>query len=291
MKAGTPVGGGILVLCTTVILFIVALMYHVWSQRAITANYPGYLVQVILFIFTCGSFGLLGLYDDLTKIFLWERSNFFGIRMRQKLILEIVFAVAIGIVLYTNLNIDIVHIPFIGTYHISYWYILFAAFVIVAFANAVNITDGLDGLSSGTLMISLIGFWIVARNIIDVPVSLFIAVWLGGILAFLYFNVFPARIMLGDSGALAFGALFALVGLLLGKPFALPFFGGIFVIEVLSSGLQLFSKRIRGKKLFTVAPFHLYLQHKGWEEPKIVFRMWIWALLCALIGLGVALLA
>jgi phospho-N-acetylmuramoyl-pentapeptide-transferase len=167
-------------------------------------------------------------------------------------------------------------------------YIVFSTFVIVSFANAVNITDGLDGLASGVLMFALASFWVVARSIIDVPTSLFIAVWLGGLVAFLYFNIYPARIFLGDTGALSFGATFAVVGLILGKTFSLPIVGGVFVVEILSSLLQLMSKKYRKKKLFPVAPVHLWLQMKGWEEPKIVMRLWIFSILFALIGLMIA---
>jgi phospho-N-acetylmuramoyl-pentapeptide-transferase len=137
-------------------------------------------------------------------------------------------------------------------------------------------------------MFALASFWVVARSIIDVPTSLFIAVWLGGLVAFLYFNIYPARIFLGDTGALSFGATFAVVGLILGKTFSLPIVGGVFVVEILSSLLQLMSKKYRKKKLFPVAPVHLWLQMKGWEEPKIVMRLWIFSILFALIGLMIA---
>jgi len=289
-KVGTPVGGGILVIVVTVILFAVGILVNLWFARELTSNYPALSAEIFTLLFAMISFGLLGLYDDLSKIFYWQKSQFFGMRMRQKLVIEMILATVISSVLFFVLKIDLVHIPFLGTFHLSYFYILFAAFVIVAFSNAVNITDGLDGLSCGVLMISLIGFWIVARSIIDVPTSLFISVWLGGILAFLYFNVYPARIMLGDTGSLAFGAVFAVIGLILGKPFALLLFGGIFVIEAFTSGVQLLSKRFLGRRIFTVSPFHLYLQNKGWQEPKVVFRMWIIAVICALLGLAASFL-
>ncbi len=289
-KVGTPVGGGILVICITVILFLIGLLVNLWFDRELTSNYPALSAEIFALLFTVVSFGLLGLYDDLSKIFYWKKSQFFGMRMRQKLAVELILALIVSSILFFGLGIELVHLPFFGTFHLSYFYILFAAFVIVAFSNAVNITDGLDGLSCGVLMISLIGFWIVARSIIDVPTSLFISVWLGGILAFLYFNVYPARIWLGDTGSLAFGAVFAVIGLILGKPFALLFFGGIFVVEAFTSGAQLLSKRFLGRRIFTVTPFHLYLQNKGWQEPKVVFRLWILAVICALIGLGASFL-
>ena len=123
---------------------------------------------------------------------------------------------------------------------------------------------------------------------LDFPTSIFISVWLGGIIAFLYFNIYPARIMLGDTGALSFGATFAVIGLILGKSFALPVIGGVFVIEATSSGLQLLSKRFLHRKLYEVSPFHLFLQNRGWCEPKVVFRLWIIAIVFVLLGLAIA---
>ncbi|MBI3620549.1 phospho-N-acetylmuramoyl-pentapeptide-transferase, partial [Candidatus Roizmanbacteria bacterium] len=199
-----------------------------------------------------------------------------------------ILSIIISFWLVTDLKIDIIHIPYLGVYKLSYLYILFSSFVIVSFANAVNITDGLDGLATGVLMFALVSFWAVARSILDVPTSLFIASWFGGLIAFLYFNVFPARIFLGDTGALSFGATFAVVGLVLGKAFALPIIGGVFVIEIFSSLVQLAGKKLLHRKIFPVAPFHLLLQYRGWEEPKIVMRLWIMSILFAVFGLMVA---
>jgi len=190
--------------------------------------------------------------------------------------------------LFNDLKIDIMHVPFIGVFKLSYFYIPFATFVIVAFANAVNITDGLDGLAGGILMIALTSFWVVSRAIIDVPTSIFIGVWLGGLVAFLYFNIYPARLMMGDTGALSFGATFAVVGLILGKAFALPIIGGVFVLEITTSFIQLLGKKFLKRKIFAVAPFHLWLQNKGWEEPKIVMRLWIVSIMFTVLGLMIA---
>ncbi len=165
-----------------------------------------------------------------------------------------------------------------------------AAFVIVAFANAFNITDGLDGLASGVLIICLIAFWAISAAFMHPSINVFIAIWLGSLIAFLYFNVYPARIWLGDVGALSFGATLAVIGLLTGKTVALLVIGGVFVIEVFSSLIQLLSKKYFGRKIFSVAPFHLLLQEKGWEEPKIVMRAWLTAIILAFFGLWLAVI-
>lgn len=287
-KKGTPVGGGILLIITTTILFLFYFFIYLLIRKKVVSLYPSYFEEIKIILFTFISFALLGLYDDITKIFLWKKTAFFGLRFRHKLFLEIILAAIISYWLYYNLKINFVYIPFLGVFNINIFYPIFALFVIVAFANAVNITDGLDGLASGSLLIALISFLIVARSIIDVPISLFLSAWLGGILAFLYFNIYPARIFLGDMGALSFGATFAVIGLILGKAFALVIIGGVFVLEILSSFIQLLAKKYLKRKIFPVAPLHLYLQLKKWPEPKIVMRLWLLQILFSIFGLMIA---
>ncbi len=287
-KTGTPVGGGILIVMTTILLFGYFLFLFVIFNRQIVSNYPSIISEIKIILFTFISFAFLGIYDDLNKIFFWKAKQFFGIKLRHKLIIEIVLALIVSYWLFSELKISFIYIPFLHVFDLHYFYIAFAAFVIVAFANAVNITDGLDGLASGILVFALTAFWVIAHAIIDVPTSLFIAIWLGGLIAFLYFNIHPARIFLGDTGALSFGATFAVIGLILGKSFALPIVGGVFFIEIFTSLAQLLSKRFLKKKLFPVAPLHLWLQLKGWTEPKIVMRLWIISILFAILGLMIA---
>ncbi len=287
-KTGTPVGGGILIIGSTIVLFAYFLFLFVAFNRPILSNYPSIISEIKIILFTFISFAFLGIYDDLNKIFYWKGKQFWGIKLRHKLIIEIVLALIVSFWMYSELKISFINIPFLQVVNIHFFYVFFAAFVIVAFANAVNITDGLDGLSSGILVFALTAFWVIAHAIIDVPTSLFIAIWLGGLIAFLYFNIHPARIFLGDTGALSFGATFAVIGLILGKSFALPIVGGVFVIEIVSSLAQLLSKRFLKRKLFPVAPFHLWLQLKGWTETKIVMRLWIISMLFAILGLTIA---
>lgn len=287
-KQGIPVGGGILLVLTTIILYALFLVLFLFVRKPFLANYPAFGSEVKIILFTFVGFAVLGLYDDFSKMFQWQKTQFFGLRLRHKLVLEIILALVASYWLFIELKIDIMYIPFIGVYNLDLWYIPFAAFIIVAFSNAVNVTDGLDGLAPGVLLFALIAFWAIARSIIDMPTALFIAVWLGGLVAFLYFNIYPARIMLGDTGALSFGATFAVVGLVLGKPIALTIIGGVFILEIGSSLVQLLSKKYRKKKVFPVAPLHLYLQYRGWEEPKIVMRMWLLGILFAVLGLMIA---
>lgn len=286
-KAGVPVGGGILIIVTTSILLPLMLLLMKYFFVPFTEVYR-FTSEVLVIIFTFISFGILGLFDDLKKTFPWMSSSFTGLRLRHKLILEVVIALIISGWLYMDLKINILHVPFFGVINLGIFFIPFAALVIIAFSNAYNITDGLDGLAAGVLMISLMAFLIVSAAILDTPLSVFIALWLGGLVAFLYFNVYPARIILGDVGSLSFGATLAVVGLLLGKTFALIVIGGVFIVEVASSLLQLLSKKFLKRKLMIVSPFHLWLQYRGWPEPKIVMRFWLLSILLSAFGLWLA---
>jgi phospho-N-acetylmuramoyl-pentapeptide-transferase len=292
IKTGTPVGGGVLIISLVTLLF--AILFPFVARMGIFINLAFNLrTELFIIFFTFLSFGVLGLSDDLLKLFgkptkgikgLW-----FGFRRWPKFFLQVLFASIIGFVIYKFLGIEILHIPLIGkTIHLGAWYVPFAAFVIVSFTNAFNITDGLDGLASGLLMICLAVFVVIAAGNLDTPLSIFIALWLGALIAFLYFNVYPARIFLGDSGALSFGATLAVIGLISGNIIALVVVGGVFVIEVLSSGIQILGWKLLKKPIFPLAPVHHTFLAKGWEEPKIVMRAWLAGLILAIFGLWLA---
>ncbi len=275
-KGKKPIGGGILIIVVTTILSL-------WSFGLLDIAAPPQ--ELFILIFAMLSFAALGFYDDFRKNFHMERTGFFGLRWRHKLFIQIGLAFLIGLYFYFVLGYDFINIHWFGAWPVGILFVPITTFVVVSFANAFNITDGMDGLSSGVLLICLTAFLILASQLLHPALALFIAVWIGAIVAFLYFNVFPARIELGDTGALAFGATLAVVGLLTGKIFALGVIGGIFIVEVLSSLLQMLSKKYRGKKLFAVAPIHLWFMYRGWEEPKVVTRFWIAAILFAIFGL------
>ncbi|PJE69278.1 hypothetical protein COU96_00595 [Candidatus Shapirobacteria bacterium CG10_big_fil_rev_8_21_14_0_10_38_14] len=288
-KAGTPIGGGLLIIVTVALLY--AVLYPLIELLGVymSSVYPVSDELNILF-FSFFSFGILGLYDDLLKFFGFSRKGFFGLRLRHKFIIQWILALIIALLLYNNLGINFVNIPFWGIFKLGVWFVPFAAFVIVTFANAFNITDGLDGLSSGLLMICLFAFWIISASILDTTLSVFISLWIGAVIAFLYFNIYPARIWLGDIGALSFGATLAVVGLLLGKVMALLVIAAPFLIEGGSSLIQILSKKFFKKRVFAVSPFHLWLQNRGWEEPKIVMRAWLAGIMFALFGLWLAVI-
>lgn len=282
-KAGTPVGGGLLIILVVSVLFSIIFPVLSYLGYRVTSVYP-LLPALNVIFFSFLSFGALGLYDDIKKFFGFEKTGFFGLSVRHKLAIQVILAGVAAIMMYAGLSISFINVPFFGVINLGWWFIPFAMFTIVAFANAVNVTDGLDGLATGLLMICLFGLWIISASVLDTPISLFLAIWIGALIAFMYFNIYPARIWLGDVGALSFGATLAVIGLLLGKVMALVVIGGIFVVEVGSSAIQLWSKRTLKKKIFPAAPLHLWLQHYGWEEPKIVQRAIMTGLVLMLFG-------
>lgn len=277
-KVGTPVGGGILVILIVTVL-------SMWSYGVFRIPVKPWELFVIFFTFI--SFGALGFYDDLRKL-VSGKSAFFGLRFRHKLIIQIILALIIASVFYFQLGYSFVFLHGFGLIPIGIFFIPFAAFVIVAFTNACNIADGLDGLASGLLLICLVAFLAITVQQLDQGLGIFIAVLLGSIAAFLYFNIFPARIWMGDVGALSFGAALAVIGLLTGKTLTLAVIGGVFILEVGSSLLQMLSKKYFHRKILPAAPLHLYLQKRGWEEPKIVMRAWLVGFFFAVLGVYLA---
>lgn len=287
-KSGTPVGGGLLIIISVTILFLCLFPILKLTNVFISSNYQiNRELEVIFFTFI--SFGLLGLYDDVHKFFGFKKTGFFGLKLRHKLFLQLFLSLIISILIYFRLGIDFIYIPFLGAINLGLFFIPISIFLITAFANFFNITDGLDGLSCGLLMIALFAFWFLSNTSIDTPISLFLALWLGALIAFLYFNVYPARIWLGDVGSLSFGATFAVIALLLGKVVPLLIVGAPFLIEGLTSAIQIISKTYFHKKIFPAAPIHLTLQNLGWEEPKIVTRAWLAGIILAIFGLWLGL--
>lgn len=274
-KVGTPFGGGILII-------IVVTLLTFWSYGVFGVKVKPWELFVLLFSFI--GFGLLGLYDDIKKLFP-DNKAFFGLSFTVKFLIQWIIAFILASVLYINLGYSFIFIHGFGLANIGFLYIPIAAFIIVSFANAFNIADGLDGLASGLLLICLGSFLAISSTALDQGLGMFISILMGSVGAFLYFNIYKARIWLGDVGSMALGASLGIIGLLTGKIIAVAFIGGVFVLEAGSSLLQILSKKFFGKKVFPVSPLHLYLQRHGWEEPKIVMRAWLLGFLFAIIGL------
>lgn len=283
MKAdeGISSGGGILL----ILILLVLSAGYAFFKSSIDH------ISLKILLFTTVSFGSLGLFDDIKFIVTRRKGKFLGLGRSKMLLFQMILALAVSTMLYFTKGLNNFYIPGLGNFIIHAWYIPLAAFVIVSFANAYNISDGLDGLSAGLLLICLFAFLALTSRGLDLTLASFIGIWIGMLFAYLYFNVWPARIFLGDAGAFAFGATLAVVGLLTGKILALVIIGGMFVIIVLSSLLQILAKKILRKKILPVAPIHMYFKYIGWEEPKIVNRFWLAQGILAIFGLWIALLS
>lgn len=283
MKAdeGTPSGAGILLI---LILIILSFGYTFLSPQVDK-------VSLKILLFTLVSFGSLGFADDIKFIVTRRKGKLLGLGRKTMLFVQVSLALIIATMLYYMGGLNNFYISGLGNFVINFWYIPLAAFVIIAFSNAYNISDGLDGLSAGLLLICLFAFLALNVQSLDLTLASFIGIWIGLLFAFLYFNVWPARIFLGDAGAFAFGATLAVVGLLTGKILALAIIGGMFIIIVSSSLIQILSKKIVKRKILPVSPIHMYFKYMGWEEPKIVSRFWLAGGVFAIFGLWIASLS
>lgn len=280
-KAGTPTGGGVLII-GSVLLFSI-LYYRV---SIISLNWASYIL-----LFTLILFGGIGLYDDLRKMIRVHGRKLQAFPKFPKLVLQLIFGLVVGYMIYLFLGISTITIPvFDFTINLGIFYIVFAMIVIVFMSNAFNITDGLDGLATGLLLIALTAYWVLAQDgFYSMDVALFIAVIMGSLIAFLYFNIYPARIFMGDTGSMALGAMLAVISLILNQSLVAPIIGGVFVIEFISSFIQVMSKKFRnGKRIFKIAPLHFHFQAEGWDETKVTMRFWIFGILCAFWGLLIA---
>jgi phospho-N-acetylmuramoyl-pentapeptide-transferase len=228
--------------------------------------------------------GFLGAIDD----YLNARTGT-GIRARHKLVWLSIVAVIAAYQIQQTYAITAIAVPFVGAVQIDpTLYVVFGAFAIVAMANGVNLTDGLDGLAGGTLAFSFVAFMFIAlANALPQPnLALLCALVVGALLGFLWFNVHPAQIFMGDSGSLALGATLAVTALITGQILVLPFIGIIFVVETLSVILQVgYFRASGGKRFFRMSPLHHHFELGGWHEEKITIRFWIIAILAALLGL------
>ena len=268
VKWGTPTMGGLLII--SVVLALFAMMKPIQGG-------------IIPPLATLGAVGFLGAVDDYLNARTGE-----GIRARQKLLWLAVVGAAVAFQIQSTYQITGIRVPFVGDVAIDpVIYVPFAAFAIVAAANGVNITDGLDGLAGGTLAFAFVSFMIIA--ILNEPtqpsVALLCALLIGALLGFLWFNVHPAQVFMGDSGSLALGATLAVIALITGQILVLPLIGLIFVIETMSDIIQIgYFKMSGGKRVFRMAPLHHHFELGGWDEEKIALRFWIVSILSGLLG-------
>jgi len=271
VKEGTPSMGGLLMIA---VVTASSVLFHVIAG----ADFLG--PQTIAPLLTLLVVGALGAADDYLNATTGE-----GIRIRQKLLWQVVVAGAIAFQIQSTYDITSITVPFVGEVGIVPWaFVFFAGFAIVATTNGVNFTDGLDGLAGGTLIFAFVAYLIIALLAGQQNLAILCALLIGALLGFLWFNVHPAQVFMGDSGALAMGATLAVIGLITGQILLLPLIGIIFVLEVGSDILQIASFKLTGKRIFRMAPLHHHFELAGWDEEKITMRFWIVGVLAALLG-------
>lgn len=287
-KAGTPTMGGILIWGSTLLTIFLSRIFSYFGlfEHSLLSRKETYLA-----IFTLFTVALLGMVDDVFNIKGWGRSK--GLNIKPKFFWLTVFALMGGLWFHYKLGYDQIHVPGVGDFPLGIWYIPLFVLIINASANAVNITDGLDGLAGGLIIIAFGTYAGLAYAHGLLILSAFCAVISGASLAFLWFNIPPARFYMGDTGALALGATLGVIAMLTDTVLVLPFIAFIFVIETLSVIIQMSSKKLFKKKIFHIAPLHHHFEHIGWPESQVVMRFWIvggifatLGLLLGLVGMG-----
>jgi phospho-N-acetylmuramoyl-pentapeptide-transferase len=284
-KRGTPTMGGLLILISvaiSVLLWMDLRNQYVWACLLVT-----------------GGFGLIGWLDDYDKV---RKAHHAGLSGKTRLALEFLIAgVATWLMIRTGGTG--LHVPFVKdtVIDLGWFYILFGAFVIVAFGNAVNLTDGLDGLATMPVIIASIAFLLITylvgnakfANYLGIPhvpgagdLTVLLLAIVGAGLAFLWFNAPPAAVFMGDTGSLALGGALGAVAVATHHEFVLAIVGGLFVVEALSVIIQVAVYKRTGKRVFLMAPIHHHFEHLGWSEPTVVIRFWIISFVLALAGLS-----
>ena len=283
-KLGTPTMGGILIWGTT--LFLILLFFNLGGIFEGIFSRLNFLSrqETLLPLGALVASALVGLIDDLFDV--WRMGkNGGGLRLRHRFIIYGVIAAVGAWWFFFKLDWSVVHIPFYGTFDLGWWYIPFALFVIIATSHAVNLTDGLDGLAGGTLLTAYGAYGAICFAQGRYDLATFCAVIAGALLAFLWFNINPARFFMGDTGAMSLGVTLGIIAMLTNAVFILPVIGLVFVIETFSVIIQMISKKFFGRKFFISSPLHHHLEAIGWPEPKIVMRFWVIAGVSAVIGL------
>jgi phospho-N-acetylmuramoyl-pentapeptide-transferase len=231
---------------------------------------------------------IVGLLDDIINV-RGTGQGVAGLRSNIKFLMITVIGLGLGWYFYTKLGIDFVGIPFIGHVAIGWLIIPLFAFAVIAAGNAVNISDGLDGLAGGLAAIAYGSFGIIALLQGNVMLAGFCFTVVGALLSYLWFNIYPARFFMGDVGSFALGTTLGVVAMLTNSLLLLPIIGVLFVVEAGSSLIQIFSRKVFHKKVFISAPFHQHLQASGWPETKVTMRFWVIGFVAAFVGLLLAL--
>ena len=283
VKTGTPTMGGLMIVIPVLVITGVLNIFNLVGRNFIGRS-------ILIPMTTLLAFGALGAIDDLSG--LNREQNGHGLNPRFKLLWQILFATLIALALLFGLDLHSVAIPTIREkIDIGLFYIPIAIFIIVAASNAVNLTDGLDGLAGSTATVAFAAYGIVAYLQGQIYLVAFCFTIVGTLMAFLWFNAYPADLFMGDTGSLALGATLGVVALMTGQWLLLPVIGLIFVAEALSVVMQVaYFKLTGGKRLFKMAPLHHHFELIGWSETHVTQRFWLVGIMFAMLGIALALL-
>ncbi|OGZ59388.1 MAG: hypothetical protein A3F94_02470 [Candidatus Spechtbacteria bacterium RIFCSPLOWO2_12_FULL_38_22] len=286
-KVGTPTMGGVLIWGTVLLLLVFFYLVHLIFPNSDLASLnfldrgETYLPIAALIIAA-----LFGLADDILGVLhIGPRGG--GLRMSHRILLYTVVGALGALWFFFKLDLTTLNVPFWGEFNIGIWYIPYFIFIIVATAFSTNETDGLDGLSSGILMVAFASLGIFAFLQGHYHLTSFIAIILGALLAFLWFNIPPARFYMGDTGSMSLGVTLGVIAMLTSASLLLPFIGFVLVMESSSVVIQTISKKFFKKKIFHSTPIHHHFEALGWPESKIVMRFWIVAVVMA--GFGIVI--
>ncbi len=290
-KAGMPTMGGIIMWGVVILLAgVLALGCEVagagsrWCELSFLSRGQTWLPLGLMF-----AAAMVGLIDDYWNVRqLGPRGG--GLRKRHRILSYTTIAVIGAWWFFGKLSWDQLHIPFVGTYNIGWWYVPFFILTITATSLSVNETDGLDGLAGGGMLAAFGAYAVIAWSQGRTDLATMCAAIIGTLLGFLWFNVNPASVMMGDTGAMSLGTVLGVVALMTNQPLLLLIIGLPFVIESLSVLIQVTSKKLRGKKIFRSTPIHHHFEAIGWTEPQIVMRFWLISFVCAGIGSVLALI-
>lgn len=288
-KENTPTMGGLLVWATTALVILgISVFGKIMDQPDLDLISSG---SVKLLLFTLVATGVIGAIDDLLNIFgIGPHRGGFAFRVKLPMYLAVAGIGAWWFAIKLEWLDRPFHIPGIeNLFALGWWYVPLFIGVLVYYAFVTDITDGLDGLVGGLLMIAYVAYGIIALLQGNVGLAIFCGIIVGALLAFLWFNIFPARFFMGDTGSMSLGMTLAVMAFLTNTVVALPLITAVIFLDGTTSPLQILSKRLLGRKIFKSAPVHHHLQAIGWPEPKIVMRLWVLGAVMALIGLAVVL--
>jgi len=290
-KVGTPTMGGVLV-WATVLVFSLLFFYLAKIFPTDFFKNLDFLTrsETLLPLGALVATALVGLFDDWLDVRGRGILGGGGLTISYRLLVYTIIAIFGALWFYFKLDWTVLHVPFLGNFEIGWWYIPFSIFVIVATSFSVNEIDGLDGLAGGTLLASFLAYGVIAFVMARYDLAAFCGIIVGSLLAFLWFNIMPARFYLGDTGAMSLGVTLGIIAMLTNYVLLLPIIGLLFVVEALSVIIQLSSKKFLGRKVFLSAPIHHHFEALGWPEPKIVMRFWVIAGITTVIGLILFLL-